>query len=226
VRERTLGNIARLRRVEQKIADPEIAAVREDLESQLDGTVSRSTAARHLGVSHTALNKWVTSGDVPVVVTKEGRKEVPIPALLELQERVAVQRRPSKPRSHALERVVMERRQRAGRLSRRVEPPGSSNREGSHRVADLRSLAYHRAVAARLRRPMVDEVERKLGRWEEEGKVDPRHAQAWREVFALPMERLRRVITADDGIGRELRQSSPLAGLLTEPERRRILGLT
>lgn len=73
---------------------------------------------------------------------------------------------------------------------------------------------------------MVEEARRKLGRWEEEGKVDPRHAGAWREVFALPMKGLREAITADDGAGRDLRQNSPLAGLLTEAERRRILELT
>src|SRR3954471_3845369 len=106
-RERTLQNIARLRRAERSAPSPEIAAVREDLESQLGGTVPRSTAARLLGVSHTALNRWVASGDVPVVMTKQGRKEVPIPVLLELQERVAEQRSSGQRRLHALEPVMM-----------------------------------------------------------------------------------------------------------------------
>lgn len=225
-RERTLENIARLRKAERKVADPEIAAVREDLESQLDGTVARSTAARHLGVSHTALNKWVASGDVPVVLTKQGRREVPIPVLLELQERVAEQRRSGRGRLHVLEPVMKEGRQRAERMRQQVEPPSPPDRGSPHRAADLKSLAYHRAISARLRRPMVEEARRKLGRWEEEGKIDPRYAQAWREVFALPMERLRKVITADDEPGRDLRQNSPLAGLLTEAERRRIFELT
>jgi hypothetical protein len=64
---------------------------------------------------------------------------------------------------------------------------------------------------------------RKLRRWREEGRIDPRYAQAWEDVLAMPMAQIREVITADDERGRDLRQSSPLAGLLSEPERRRIL---
>jgi hypothetical protein len=70
---------------------------------------------------------------------------------------------------------------------------------------------------------MVDQAQRKLNRWQEEGKIDPRHARAWREVFEMPMTDIRKEITADDEAGRDLRQSSPLAGLLSEPERRKIL---
>lgn len=222
-RERTLENIARLRKVECEAANPEIATVREDLESQLGGTVPRSSAARRLGVSHTALNKWVASGDVPVVITKQGRKEVPIPALLELQERVAEQRRSAGRKLHALEPVMIEDRRRAGRMRPQFEPSPADDRRDPHRVAELRSLAYHRALAPRLRRPLVDQARRKLRRWRDEGKVDPRYAQAWEGVLALPMEGIREAITADDERGRDLRQNSPLAGLLSEPERRKIL---
>jgi hypothetical protein len=70
---------------------------------------------------------------------------------------------------------------------------------------------------------MIEEAERKLRRWQAEGKIDPRNAQAWEEVFAMPMDRIRKAIVADDERGRDLRQNSPLAGLLSEPERRRIL---
>jgi hypothetical protein len=70
---------------------------------------------------------------------------------------------------------------------------------------------------------MVDEARRKLRRWKDEERIDPRYAQAWEEVLALPMEDLRKAITADDERGCDLRQSSPLAGLLSEPERRKIL---
>lgn len=225
-RERTLTNIARLREAERKARVSEIAVVREDLESQLGGTIPRASAARHLGISHTALNRWVASGDVPVVITKEGRKEVPIPVLLELRERVDEQQRSGKRRLHALEPILLERRRRAERLRPQIDALSPNDRQDSHRVAELRSLAYHRAVATRLRRPMVEEAERKLLRWEYAGTIDPRYAQAWKEVFAMPMNQIRKAITADDERGRDLRQNSPLGGLLTEPERRRILNLT
>lgn len=221
-RERTLQNIARLKRAERSSPSSEVAAVREDLESQLGGTVPRSTAARLLGVSHTALNKWVASGDVPLVLSREGRKEVPISFLLEFEERVAEQRRTGTRTRHTLEPILVEARQRAERMRPRTAAAGLAE---PHRTQELRGLAYHRALAPRLRRSTVDEAQRKLERWQREGKIDPRHARAWREVFALPMPAIREAITADDERGRDLRQNSPLAGLLSEPERRRALQL-
>lgn len=220
-RERTLKNIARLRRAEKEAAGPEIAAVREDLESQLEGTVPRSLAARLLGISHTALNNWIAAGDIPAVISKRGRKEIPIPVFLELQERVTEERRAGRRKLHLLEPIMLDARRRAERM----RPPAGTVQDSSkpHRSPELRALAYHRALAPRLRRPMVDEAQRKLMRWEEEGRIDPRYARAWEEVFALPMPEIRKAITADDELGRDLRQSSPLAGLLSEPERRKIL---
>ncbi len=70
---------------------------------------------------------------------------------------------------------------------------------------------------------MIDEAQRKLRRWKEEGRIDSRNAQAWEEIFAMPISEIRKAITADDERGRDLRQNSPLAGLLSEPERRKIL---
>jgi hypothetical protein len=219
-RERTFENIVRLHEAGQRLADPGVAVVREDLEAQLGRTVPRSFAARQLGVSHTALNKWVASGDVPVVITKQGRKEVPIPALLELRERVAEQRRSGRRRLHRLEPVMTEERRRADRLHPQVELIGSAE---PHRTAELRSLAYHRALAPRLRRPMVEQARRRLSRWKDEERIDPRYAQAWEEVLALPIAGIRDAISADDERGRDLRQNSPFAGMLSEQERRKIL---
>lgn len=221
--EKTLENIALLRRAERNTGSSDVAAVREDLESQLGGTVSRSAAARLLGVSHTALNNWIATGDVPVMVTRKGRKEIPIPALLDLREQVAEQRRSGRRKLHMLEPVMVEARRRAERERPRISD--LHGRSDAHRAPELRSLAYHRVLAPRLRRPMVEEAQRKLGRWLEEGKIDPRYARSWEEVFALPMSEIRKAITADDEQGRDLRQNSPLAGLLSEPERRKLLEL-
>lgn len=221
-RERILGNVARLRRAEKENPSPDIAAVREDLESQLGGTVSRSLSARLLGVSHTALNNWIVAGEIPTVITKSGRKEIPVQVLCDLRERVEQQRRSGHRRLHLLEPVMAEGRRRADRMRSPLPVVGADDAD-SHRKAELRGLAYHRALAPRLRRPMVDEAGRKLERWKREGKVDPRHAEAWEAVFALSMPQIRKAIGADDSRGRDLRQNSPLAGLLSEPERRRIL---
>ncbi len=221
-RERIVENIARLRRAEKSTGDADVATVREDLEAQLGGTVSRNLSASLLGVSHTALNNWIAAGDVPVVISERGRKEVPISVLLELRDRVEEERRSGRRKLHLLEPAMIEARQRAEKLRPRATV-ARERRAGPHRTPELRSLAYHRALAPRLRRPAVEEAQRKLRRWRGEGKVDPRHADAWEEVFAMPMTEIRKAITADDERGRDLRQNSPFAGLLSEPERRKIL---
>jgi len=217
-----LENIARLRQAEKESPNPDIASVREDLEAQLGGTVSRSLSAKLLGVSHTAFNKWIAAGDLPVVISKGGRKEIPIPTLLELRERVTEERSAGRRSLHILEPAMIEARMRA----QRMRPRSTSDvqrRSDPHRVPELRSLAYHRALAPRLRRPMVNEAQRKLRRWTEDGRIHPRYAQLWEGVFALPMPEVRKAIAADDQRGRDLRQNSPFAGLLSEPERRKIL---
>jgi hypothetical protein len=144
---------------------------------------------------------------------------------LELQERVAEERRSGRRKLHTLEPVMIEGRRRVDRLRPQIEPSSPDDRRDPHRVAELRSLAYHRALAPRLRRPMVDQARRKLRRWKDEGKIDPRYAQAWEGVLALPLEGIREAITADDERGRDLRQSSPFAGLLSEQERRKIIAV-
>ena len=203
--------------------DGDIAIVREDLEAQLGGTVPRSLSASMLGVSHTALNNWIAAGDVPVAITERGRKEVPIPALLELWDRVVEERKSGRRKLHLLEPIMIEARRPAERMRPGVVLPKPDERPDPHRVAELRGLAYHRALAPRLRRPMIDEAQRKLARWRRDGRINPRYAEAWESVFAMPMAEIRKVIAADDARGRDLRQNSPLAGLLSEPERRKIL---
>lgn len=222
-RKKIFQNIARLRRAERQTRSSDVALVREDLEAQLGGTVSRSLAASLLGVSHTALNNWIATGDVPVVVSERGRKEIPVPLLLDMYERVAQERESGRRQLHTLEPVMTEARHRAQRMRPQRTIAGRPGHAIGHRSAELRGLAYHRALAPRLRRPMIDEAQRKLMRWQRDGRIDPRHAKAWAEVFELPMAEIRKVIAADDQRGHDLRQNSPLAGLLSEPERRTIL---
>jgi hypothetical protein len=116
-------------------------------------------------------------------------------------------------------------RRRAERL--RPDPSLQAELEAGqgdrHRLSELRSLAYHRALAPQLRRPTIGRALLKLDRWEREGKIDARHASEWRELLERPLEEIRVAIGTDDARGRDLRQNSPLAGLISEPERRKIL---
>lgn len=216
-------NVARLRRVERKTPSQELAKVREDLQEELGETVSKNLAAQLLGVSHTALGRWIDAGDVPVVFTREGRKEVPVSELLDLFERVADERNAGRRKLHTLEPVMSEGRARAERMRPDAVLSGNSEGRDRHRISQLRGLAYHRAIAPRLRRPMIEEARRQIDRWERDERIHPRYAKAWREVLNQPISGIRKKISADTEDADDLRQNSPFTGLLSEPERRKIL---
>jgi hypothetical protein len=222
-----LEQIARLRRAQHRTArDPDIATVRAELERELGETVSQRLAARFLGVSHTALQRWIKAGDLPLVFSAGGRREVPVSGLLDLSERVERGRHHGHRRRHHLEPVLVEGRERAGTVSADDVAPGSASGEDGHSRADRRALAYHRAVAKRLNRKMIDEALHRVWKWRAEGKLNPRYADEWEGILRRPVADVRQAITSESARARDLRQSSPFAGMLSEPERRRILELT
>lgn len=68
-----LEDVARLRRVERELPENrDLAVVRARLERQLGRSVSQRIAAKTIGVSHTALQRWISSGDVPTIYTPAG----------------------------------------------------------------------------------------------------------------------------------------------------------
>jgi hypothetical protein len=215
-------NIARLRRVGRDLpGNQDLATVRLALEDELGPTVSGRLAARLLGVSHTALDRWIKAGDLPVVQTANGREQVPVPALLGLYEAVGSDRSAAGARRYPLAPTMARQRDAARRLS--PSPRNAAHEDGGHDRSRARSLAYHSAVARRLSKPMVAEARHVLFRWQTQGRIDPRYAQRWEELLAMPLSVIRRAITATGPDADDLRQNSPFAGLLSEPERRRIL---
>jgi hypothetical protein len=214
-------NIARLRRATRVLPrDRDLTAVRLSLERELGETVSRRLAARVLGVSHTALERWIATGDVGVVYSPSGRLEIAVPALLDLYEAVAADRA-NGARRCVLAPTLARRRAAARRL--RVHDPRAGRPRDPHERARARSLAYHRAIARRLRRATVHEARHVLLRWRAQGRLDERHAARWQALLDQPLPEIRRALVEDSPTGDDLRQTSPFAGLLSEPERQRIL---
>jgi hypothetical protein len=86
-----IETILRLRAVERRVA-PDIrtalAETRELLEEIAGSTVRPATAARLLGVSQTALNRWLDRADVASVLGPNGRREIPLAELVGLLEDV------------------------------------------------------------------------------------------------------------------------------------------
>lgn len=221
-RQELLENILRLRgALRRRRNDPELAKVRLSLERELGETVSLRLAGRVLGVSHTALQRWIKRGDLPVVFTDSGKEQVPVQALLSLYEAMHSGGESQRPR-YALKPTMTRQRQAAEQI--RV-PPLSREPQQGHDRARARSLAYHRVLAKRLRRPMVQEVRHTLLRWREQGRIDPRYAEQWEQLLDRPITEIRRALVREDQVSDDLRQNSPFAGMLSEPERQRTLHL-
>lgn len=195
-----LRRLERLHGVRRRLGgDPELEAVIAELEDELGATVSQRSAARFLGVSHTALGRWVHDGRVPVVENREGRLEVPVPALLRL---AASSREGGAP----------------------VPPSPSSARGEVGGGPTGRSLAYHRAVADRLSPELVDDALYRVRKWRAQGRLDPTYADSWEEILSGPIERVSGVLTEESDEAADLRQNSPFAGVVSEPERRALIG--
>jgi hypothetical protein len=223
-RKQLFENIVRLRRAARATpSSRDIIAVRSTLEAELGPTVSRRLAASLLGVSHTALARWIKAGDIPTVHTTSGRDEVPVATLLDLYEAVEHERAAGRRSRHVLEPTMTERRDRAERLSTADLVGDDLGKMDGHRRAELRSLAYHRALARSLSRPMIDQARHVLWSWRDQGRIDPRYADQWEALLDRPLPEIRRVLSQDTEVTRDLRQNSPLAGMLSEPERRKIL---
>jgi hypothetical protein len=92
-----------------------------------------------------------------------------------------------------------------------------------HRLAEERSLAYHRVVAERIvREPLLLERARAtVAAWLAEGRA-PFYAHAWGQVLSSPVDSIARLITSDTEEARALRQATPFAGVLGPHERWRI----
>ncbi|MBP6629917.1 MAG: hypothetical protein KBG28_12945 [Kofleriaceae bacterium] len=92
-----------------------------------------------------------------------------------------------------------------------------------HRSAELRSLALHRAVAARLTPALLQEALARLAWAEHAGTTHPRYLAAWRALLAEPVAVVAAALVRDDEHMRALRQTTPFVGVLSPQERWRVL---
>jgi hypothetical protein len=221
-----VDGIVKLRRAERiPAAAADVSPVRRDLEARLGPTLSRSRAAQILGVSQTALDRWVAAGQIPILLTPAGRRQVPRQFVVELREVIGELDGKSS-RRHPLAAALAARREAAVRSvggpvapapSRAVPPEG-------HRTSERRGLALHKVIAERLDAGMVEEARQRIDQLQAGGHLHPRYAERWRELLSRSIPEIVAATTADDQEGRDLRQNSPFAGVLNEQERRLIIG--
>jgi len=90
-----------------------------------------------------------------------------------------------------------------------------------HRLAEERSLAYHRAVAARLLADpaLVDRARARVSTWLTSGDVHAEYARAWERILGASVHSIASSITDDSQEARALRQTTPFAGVVPPRER-------
>ena len=95
----------------------------------------------------------------------------------------------------------------------------------THQFAEERSLALHREVARRLRdRPeLLESARERVRSWLETGSVSVFWTDAWSEVLDGTVEEVIARITDPAEHSRDLRQTSPFAGVLDPRVRWEIL---
>ncbi|MBV9948818.1 MAG: hypothetical protein JOZ69_18365 [Myxococcales bacterium] len=93
----------------------------------------------------------------------------------------------------------------------------------AHRLAEERSLAYHRVIAGRLRSDpaVLEAARRRVSAWREAGVV-PFYAAEWDRVLAGTVDSVCATLVSETEEARALRQSTPFAGFVSPRERWRI----
>lgn len=91
----------------------------------------------------------------------------------------------------------------------------------AHRLAEERSVAYHRHVAARMRQDpkVLEQARRRVRAWLDNLDPIPRYARRWHEILAGDVGSIAAFLEQRNDEADELRQSSPFAGVLDARER-------
>jgi hypothetical protein len=90
-----------------------------------------------------------------------------------------------------------------------------------HRLAEERSLAYHRRVAAMLpsRPDLLAKARERARRWASSGESHAPYAQRWLALLDGPFEDLLTALADPAETARAMRQATPFAGALDPRER-------
>ena len=133
--EQTVEHVVALRRVGSAVTSPEerqrLQRVERELRRHLGPGVPKTRAAAVLGVSVTALDKWIARDRLPVVRRPgSSREEIDARALLDLAEEVARLREAG--RARGLLAAAFERLAEQGRLHPQLRPNQSASELRGH----------------------------------------------------------------------------------------------
>jgi hypothetical protein len=93
-----------------------------------------------------------------------------------------------------------------------------------HRLAEERSVAYHRVIAERLpsQPEILDKARQRVQSWLAAAERAPFYARKWAEILAGDVPSIAAFLVERSEIADELRQSTPFAGALQPRERWKI----
>ncbi len=193
--ERMIDGLVGLRRVRQLLpGNVDVDRALTGLEEALGGAVSQRVAARALGIPHPELSKLIAQKKLETTNTSRGKNQVEIRSLIDMIE-------------------AKESAERGGskREAKEEKAPGDSRSISDIMVA--RALAYHRALARNLDRPMIDRASEIVDEWAESGKLNDDQATEWRRVLGLPFDDIASAMIEFGEAGNERRRVSPFEAL-------------
>lgn len=93
-----------------------------------------------------------------------------------------------------------------------------------HRLAEERSIAYHRLVAEKIARDpsVLERARRRVGEWRSTGSVHSHYVDAWEGVLSLPFDALSGALVDPSERMAALRQVTPFAGAIDARTRWRV----
>jgi hypothetical protein len=93
-----------------------------------------------------------------------------------------------------------------------------------HRLSEERSIAYHRAIAERVQDDpeILERARARVRAWLAAPAGAPYYARAWNEILSRPLPDIVAFLVDPGENARELRQSTPFAGILPPRERWRL----
>lgn len=187
-------------------------------------------ARRRLGISDPTTRTWLARGLLEGV--GQSPRRVTLESLAAAEEIAHELRRNGQRRDliATMERRLQWERMRQSpdfeRDLQRIRRSRGGSAQG-HSTAEQRSLAFHGRIAQQLDRETVAAAQRRVDRWlRRKGPVPLIWAEQWRTLLARPIADIKSAIVQDNEPMRELRQNTPFAGSLPEPERMRLVSET
>jgi hypothetical protein len=201
--ERMLHGLVGLRRVRRLLpSNQDVERGITGLEEAIGGAVSQRIAARALGVPHPEVSKLIQTKQLTTIDTVRGKAQIEVRPLVDLME----ERGAEEAAAEAAELAAELGEEPSEKSAAPVVPEGARD---ITQIMVMRRLAFHRALARGLDRPMVERAKEIVVEWRESGQLPDDQADEWERILDRPVSDVASAMTEYSERGDELRQNSP-----------------